>query len=102
MENHAEYRKELRKYATGLGWALLLTAIPFAVVAWHLLSPVWALTLIFILGLTQVVAHFKYFLHIGRSSHRDDLNLLLFSTLIVLLMVGGTLVVLFNLHSRMV
>ena len=32
---------------------------------------------------------------------RDDLQLIIFSTLIVLLMVGGTLVVLFNLRMRM-
>ena len=75
MENRAEYRKELRKYAMGLGWALLLTAISFAVVAWHLLSPVWALTLIFTLGLIQCCSNYR-----GHFS----------------------LVVLFNLHSRMV
>ena len=37
---------------------------------------------------------------LARSS-RDDLQLILFSTLIVALMVGGTLVILFNLHGRM-
>lgn len=101
MENRAAYRKHLRQYAAGLGWALLLTAAAFAVVAWHLLPSGWALGLVFALGLLQVVAHFKYFLHIGRHSHRDDLYLLLFSTLIVLLMAGGTLVIVFNLHQRM-
>ena len=37
----------------------------------------------------------------AEGSARDDLQLILFSTLIMLLMVGGTLVVLFNLQLRM-
>ncbi len=54
------------------------------------------------LGLVQMLVHFRCFLHIDlRRSARPDLQLLLFSALIIALMVGGTLVVLFNLHGRM-
>ena len=50
------------------------------------------------LGLVQL----RFFLHIDlRRSARADLQLILFSTLIISLMVGGMLVVLFNLHGRM-
>ena len=61
-------------------------------------------TLAIVLGLAlvQMVVHFRFFLHISfRKSARDDLQLILFSTLIVILMVSGTLVILFNLRARM-
>ena len=52
--------------------------------------------------LVQMLTHFRFFLHIdGRQNSRPDLQLLLFSAVIVALMVGGTLVVLFNLYGRM-
>lgn len=101
MNAQSEYRRERRSYITGLLLALSLTAVPFALVAWKLLPPFWVLTVTFSLALIQIIVHFRYFLHIGWHSHRDDLYLLLFSTLIVLLMVGGTLVIMFNLHHRM-
>lgn len=101
MADQSEYRQEMKSYVTGLLLALGLTAIPFALVAWKLLPASWVLIITFTLGLIQVLVHFRYFLHIGWQSHRDDLYLLLFSSLIVLLMVGGTLVIIFNLHHRM-
>ncbi|MHA6720419.1 hypothetical protein ACX40Y_13325 [Sphingomonas sp. RS6] len=54
------------------------------------------------LALVQMIVQFRCFLHISlQRSARDDLRLILFSTLIVALMVGGTLVILFNLRMRM-
>ncbi|RYY09384.1 MAG: cytochrome-c oxidase, partial [Alphaproteobacteria bacterium] len=45
---------------------------------------------------------FRCFLHINlKRSSRHDLQLILFSTLIIALMVSGTLVILFNLRGRM-
>jgi cytochrome o ubiquinol oxidase subunit IV len=55
-----------------------------------------------VFALLQMVAHFRFFLHITlQKSARDDLQLILFSTSIVLLMVSGTLVILSNLRFRM-
>ena len=52
-----------------------------------------------------MLVHFRFFLHIDlRKSARHDLQLILFSTLIIALMVSGTLFILFilfNLRSRM-
>lgn len=101
-DRQAGYRRELHTYVTGLVLALLLTAIPFALVAFKPLPTAWVLGIVFALALAQVIVHFRCFLHITLSrSSRDDLNLLLFTALIVLLMVGGTLVILSNLHHRM-
>ncbi len=53
-------------------------------------------------ALVQVVVHFRFFLHIGwERSTRDDLQLILFTTLIILLMAGGTIWIMGNLHARM-
>lgn len=102
MGQRSEYRGELRSYIIGLVLALVLTGAAFALVVWNLASPTRLLDLVFILGLAQMIVHFRFFLHIDLSrSNRDDLDLLMFSSLIVVLMVGGTLVILFNLHQRM-
>lgn len=95
-------RKDMRSYAIGYGLALALTGLAFAAVQWQLFSPKVILGVVFGLGLAQMVVHLVYFLHIDlKRSARDDLQLILFSTLIVALMAGGTLVILLNLRHRM-
>lgn len=101
-EEAAEKRREMLTYAIGYGLALALTCLAFALVYWRWAEPPVALGIVFGLGLIQVLVHFRCFLHIDfKDQARDDLLLILFSTLIVSLMVGGTLVVLFNLRARM-
>ncbi|WP_207210243.1 cytochrome o ubiquinol oxidase subunit IV [Lichenibacterium ramalinae] len=98
----ADRRRDLLTYGIGYGLALALTLLAFALVYWRWAEPPVALALVFGLGLVQVLVQFRCFLHIDfKGQARDDLLLILFSTLIVLLMVGGTLVVLFNLRARM-
>lgn len=100
-ERHSK-RSDLVTYGVGYVLALLLTGAAFAVVTWGWVTGPTALTIVFGLALIQAVVHFRCFLHIDlRRSHHDDLQLILFSTLIVCLMVGGTLVVLLNLRMRM-
>lgn len=95
-------RREIRSYAIGYGAALVLTCAAFAAVRWPVASAHMTFAIVLALGLIQAVVQFRCFLHIGlRRSARDDLQLILFSSLIVALMVGGTLVILFNLRDRM-
>ncbi|GGO95111.1 cytochrome o ubiquinol oxidase subunit IV [Stakelama pacifica] len=102
MDQQHAYRRQLRTYAIGFVSALVLTCAAFATVRFHLAPPQTAIGIVFALGLVQIVVHFRFFLHIDlERSARDDLQLILFSTLITLLMVGGTLVILANLHHRM-
>lgn len=101
-EQARERRSELLSYYCGMGLALLLTLIPFALVAY---SDLARMTIWWIIGgcaLLQIVVHFRFFLHITLAkSKREDLQLILFSVLILMLMVGGTLWILFNLYYRM-
>lgn len=93
---------EIRTYVGGYIAALGLTIAAFAAVHWRLAEPRTVFASVLALGLVQIVVQFRCFLHIGLArSSRDDLQLILFSALIVALMVGGTLVILFNLHGRM-
>ena len=95
-------RSESRSVVVGYGMALLLTLSAFGLVVLHVLSGREAFYTVLGLGLVQLVVHLRFFLHIDlRRSARADLQLILFSSLIIALMVGGTLVVLFNLHGRM-
>ena len=95
-------RNETRSVVVGYGMALLLTLSAFGLVVLHVLSGREAFYAVLCLGLVQLVVHLRFFLHIDlRRSARADLQLILFSSLIIALMVGGTLVVLFNLHGRM-
>lgn len=97
-----ERQRELRTYLVGYAAALALTGAAFAAVHWGLAEAPRLLALVLALGLLQIVVQFRCFLHISFArSSRDDLQLILFSALIVALMVGGTLVILFNLHERM-
>jgi cytochrome o ubiquinol oxidase operon protein cyoD len=95
-------RRETMTYVVGYGMALLLTCAAFGLVYFHLLGGRGAFSIVLGFGLAQMVVHFRCFLHIDlKRSARADLQLILFSGLVVALMVGGTLVVLFNLRQRM-
>ncbi len=99
MKDVRAFRRDLASYVTGALLALILTGAAFAVVAKGVTH---ALPIVFALGLLQIIVHFRCFLHVDfRKSARADLQLILFSTLIIALMVGGTLVILFNLRARM-
>jgi cytochrome o ubiquinol oxidase operon protein cyoD len=98
----SERAKETRSYVIGYGLALALTVAAFAVVHWPTLPSAATFGVILALALAQMIVHFRFFLHISlKSSARDDLQLILFSVLIISLMVSGTLVILFNLRARM-
>ena len=95
-------RDEIRSYAFGYGLALALTVAAFATVHWPSFDSSTTLAIVLGLAFVQMVVHFRFFLHIGlRESARDHLQLILFSTLIIILMVSGTLIILFNLRARM-
>ena len=99
IENEADER---RLYIMGAVFAFILTVAAFGIVWLKLFSGGLALIVLGALALIQAVVHLHYFLHINTSrSHRDDLMLILFSVLIVLLMISGTMWILYDQHIRM-
>ena len=100
--DEGRYSQELRSYISGFVIALMLTCLAFAMVHWSVLPHFWLLCAIGALALLQMIVHFHFFLHIDFSKQkREDLQLILFSTLILILMVGGTIWILYNLAARM-
>ncbi len=95
-------RGTLKSYLSGFVLALILTAIPFALVMSGALPPPAALAGIFSAGVIQVLVHLRYFLHLDASSAaRWNVLALIFTFLIMILFVGGTLWIMYNLHYRM-
>lgn len=94
-------RKTFHSYVWGVGLALVLTLVSFALVYWAAMPRSGLLIAIAILALVQMVVHFRFFLHIGLRENRDDLQLILFSTLLLFIMVLGTLWIMTSLATRM-
>lgn len=97
-----DYVAELRHYLIGFALALILTLVPFAMVSSGSMPRTTILVIVGICALIQIIVHFRYFLHIDFSQKkREDLQLILFSTLILAIMTGGTMWIVFNLAGRM-
>jgi cytochrome o ubiquinol oxidase subunit IV len=95
-------RGSLKSYLTGFVLSLILTAIPFALVMSGTLSSSAILAGIFIAGIVQILVHLHYFLHLDPSSEeRWNVLAMIFTLLIMVLFVGGTLWIMFNLNYRM-
>jgi len=53
-------------------------------------------------GIVQILVHLYYFLHLDTSSAaRWNVLAMIFTVLIMILFVGGTLWIMYNLHYRM-
>ena len=101
-DHEAEYRAERRSYLAGLGSAVALTVVAFALIATHAFGRAAVLWTVAALAVVQIVCHFRFFLHIDLSkSKRDDLQLILFSTMILVLMIGGTIWVIGSANMHM-
>ena len=92
----------LKSYATGFVLAVILTAIPFGLVAAQALTPTATLAVIAVLALVQVLVHLRYFLHLDlATAPRENLLALCFTALLILIMIGGSLWIMLDLHQRM-
>lgn len=97
----SERAKDTRLYITGLLLAAVLTAVSFGAVMLGLPrgATIWVICLA---ALAQVVVQFRYFLHVDVSRQkREDLQLILFTTLILIMVVGGSVWILANQAARM-
>lgn len=96
-----EYASELRGYLLGYGTAILLTLAPFGLVNWHALGRHGLYLAIGACALVQVIVHFRFFLHINPPRQNvHDLQLILFSGLLLFFMVAGTIWILSSLAAR--
>jgi len=102
-KNRAENKDHTGAYAIGLLLAVVLTVVAFGLVMSAAAIPPWVrLSGIFTAAALQMVVHLRCFLHLDMSpTGRWNLLSLLFTVLILVLFVGGTLWIMFDLGSRM-
>ena len=97
MERHG-----LGSYLVGFVLAVVLTAIPFWVVWTHALPPSRTMMVIAGAAILQILVHLRFFLHIDFSSTpRENIVALAFTAVLILIMVGGSLWIMVDLHQRM-
>lgn len=95
-------RGSLKTYIAGFILSLVLTLIPFGLLMSGGIphnAMVWGICSA---GIVQILVHLHYFLHLDTSSAaRWNLMVLLFTLLIIVIFVGGTLWIMYTLNYRM-
>jgi cytochrome o ubiquinol oxidase operon protein cyoD len=96
-------RGSLKSYTTGFMLSIVLTTTAFALVIQGGKLPRRAVLFgIFGAAIVQILAHLHYFLHLDTSSAaRWNVLAVVFTLLIMILFVGGTLWIMSNLNYRM-
>ncbi len=98
----AEEAGTVRSYLTGFSLAAVLTAIPFWLVMGHAFTAATTAALILGLAAVQIVIHMVYFLHMNtRSEGGWNLLALLFTVMLVVIALTGSLWVMYHLNGNM-
>ena len=102
-EDAAEHPGSLKEYLTGFVLAVILTAIPFWLVIDHTFSRTSAtVATILALAAVQMVVHMIYFLHMNTKSEGGwSLLALLFTIMLVVIALSGSLWVMYHLDENM-
>jgi cytochrome o ubiquinol oxidase subunit IV len=91
----------IKRYMVGVVLALVLTAIPFGLVAASTLQPIRIFVAIGVAAITQVVVHLRYFMHLDlKPSSQNKLIALCFAAVVLFILVGGTLWIMFDFNYR--
>lgn len=94
--------KSFKTYIVGFILSLLLTLFSFALVKWQALTPTSLCFCLMLLGLTQLLVQVICFLRLNAGAEgRWNLVAFLFTILIVLVIVIGSLWIMFNLNYNM-
>ena len=97
-----DYVRGLKGYPTGFALAVVLTAVPFALVAMGTLSRDLTLAASAVAAIAQVLVHLRYFLHLDlTTTPRENLLAIAFTAVLILIMIGGSLWIMFDLQRRM-
>tara|TARA_Y100000588_G_C14191892_1_gene898397 strand:+ start:1012 stop:1329 length:318 start_codon:yes stop_codon:yes gene_type:complete len=90
----------LKHYLIGFSLAVILTIIPFTVVIEDLLPRQSTLILLAICATAQILVHLHFFLGVGFGAPRDNVIVLAFTCVLILIMLGGTMWIMLDLHAR--
>lgn len=94
--------KSLKIYAVGFLMSLMLTLIAFALAGWHLMPMMPLYFCLMLLAVVQLSVQVICFLRLNAGAQgRWNLMAFLFTVLIVLVIVIGSLWIMFNLNYNM-
>ena len=89
-------------YITGFVLAVLLTFSAYEVVVNHYMSGISLMVVIVVLAIAQLVVQLIFFLHVGRGKEgRWNFVAFLFTLLILVILVAGSLWIMYNLNYNM-
>lgn len=92
----------LKPYLIGFAMAVVLTVIPFAMVMSGAFPKGVTVAVIAVLAAVQMLVHIVYFLHMDRSpEQRSNVQVGVFSILIIGIVIVGSLWVMHNLNINM-
>jgi cytochrome o ubiquinol oxidase operon protein cyoD len=100
---HEASHGTFKSYMIGFVLSVILTAIPFWLVMAKVFSdPVVTVALVMILGAIQIVVHMIYFLHMDTKSEGGwNMMALIFTIVIVVIALSGSLWVMCHLNTNM-
>ena len=102
-DDNSGYHASVKGYLTGFFLSVVLTAIPFWLVMGKVL-PTSGITALVILGfaMVQIVVHMVYFLHMNTQVEGGwSMLALLFTAVLVLIMLSGSIWVMYHLNTNM-
>lgn len=102
-EDNSGYHASVKGYLIGFFLSVVLTAIPFWLVMSKVL-PSSGITALVILGfaMVQIIVHMFYFLHMNtRVEGGWSMLALLFTAVLVLIMLSGSIWVMYHLNTNM-
>ncbi|WP_029685743.1 cytochrome o ubiquinol oxidase subunit IV [Tatumella saanichensis] len=102
VSEHGASHGSLKSYITGFILSVILTGIPFWMVMEGSAAKSTTLAVVVICAVVQVVVHLVYFLHLDRKSEGGwNMVAIVFSALIILIVVVGSLWIMWNLNYNM-
>lgn len=96
--------KTLKLYLIGLVLCLILTCASFGVVAYHPVAGKAAFICLSVLAIAQLFVQVIFFLRLNTNTPEARWNVLsfVFAIFVVVILVGGTLWIMYNLNYNMV
>ncbi|CAK9884108.1 MAG: Cytochrome bo(3) ubiquinol oxidase subunit 4 [Candidatus Erwinia impunctatus] len=99
---HGSSHGSVKSYMIGFILSIILTAIPFWMVMTGSAAKETLIGVVIVCAVVQVLVHLTYFLHLNTSpEERWNLVAIVFAALIVLIVVVGSLWIMWNLNYNM-
>ncbi|QKJ86164.1 cytochrome o ubiquinol oxidase subunit IV [Paramixta manurensis] len=102
VNEHGASHGSVKSYMIGFILSIILTAIPFWMVMEGSASKGAILGVVLVCAIVQVLVHLVYFLHLNTSSEeRWNLVAIVFAAIVILIVVVGSLWIMWNLNYNM-